>query len=194
VQPRRTFVPVLLPGVAAAALAAVASSREWARLGSSVARTVPVDAPGLSSAGQVPLASALSLVALAAWGAVLVTRGRARRVLAVVGLVAALALAGLAVAGAWTAPRALRSALEDEFALPSGSAAHADVHLTGWYWCAVVTAVLVAAAFALAVRWAPAWPAMASRYDAPGGRPAPRTPTTNQEIWKAIDEGHDPTT
>jgi hypothetical protein len=191
---RRTFVPVLVPGVAAAALAAVAGAREWARLGSAVAKTVPVDAPGLSSAGEVPLASALSLVALAAWGALLVTRGRIRRLVAVIGLVAALALAGVTVAGAWSAPHGLRTALEDDFALPSGSAAHADVHLTGWYWCALVAVVVVVGAFALAVRWSPSWPVMARRYDAPGSQAAPRSPSTNQELWKAIDEGHDPTT
>ena len=44
----------------------------------------------------------------------------------------------------------LRKALADEFALPSGSAAHADVHLTGWYWCALAAVVLVVGAFALA--------------------------------------------
>jgi hypothetical protein len=186
-------VAVLLPGVAAAALAAVACARAWAQLGSSVARTVPVDAPGLASAGQVPLASALSLVALAAWGALLVTRARARRVVAVLGLVAALALTGVTVAGAWSAPHGLRKALEDDFALPSGSAAHADVHLTGWYWCALVAVVVVTVAFALAAWWSPAWPVMARRYDAPGSQAAPRSPSTNQELWKAIDEGHDPT-
>jgi hypothetical protein len=112
----------------------------------------------------------------------------------VVGLAAALTLAGVSVAGAWSAPHGLRKALEDEFALPSGSAAHADVHLTGWYWCALAAVVLVVGAFALAVRWSPSWPVMARRYDAPGSQSAPRRPTTNQEIWKSIDEGHDPTT
>jgi hypothetical protein len=34
---------------------------------------------------------------------------------------------------------------------------------------------------------------MARRYDAPGSQAAPRAPTTNQELWKAIDQGDDPT-
>ena len=43
----------------------------------------------------------------------------------------------------------------------------------------------------------PRWPEMGTRYDAP----AARTPTavdaaddaSNRDLWKAIDEGHDPT-
>jgi uncharacterized membrane protein (TIGR02234 family) len=191
-DPRRTFVPVLLPGVLGAALAAAASAKPWAGLGHAVG-TLPMHAPGLESAGQVPLASALSLVALAGWGALLVTRGRVRRGIAVLGLLAALALVVVAVAGAWTAPHDLRHAVDSELALPSGSSATVDVGLTGWYWVALVAGLVTLGGFALAVRYATAWPAMASRYDAPGARPVPERPTTNQELWKAIDEGHDPT-
>ena len=45
----------------------------------------------------------------------------------------------------------------------------------------------------LAVRLVPAWPEMGRRYDAPPGRRAPAEPQGNLEIWKALDEGHDPT-
>jgi uncharacterized membrane protein (TIGR02234 family) len=197
---RRTFLPVLLPGVGAGALAAVASAKPWAELGSAaggaLGEAVPVHAPGLESAGQVPLASALSLVALAAWGALLVTRGRARGVLAALGLLAAVVLAGVAVAGAWTAPDGVRTTLDREFALPAGSSAGADVGLTGWYWVALAGSVVLVATFAAAVRFVRTWPAMAGRYDAPGSRRRgghPGRPASNQELWKAIDDGHDPT-
>jgi hypothetical protein len=55
----------------------------------------------------------------------------------------------------------------------------------------LVAAVIALAAFAVAVRRAPRWPAMGSRYDAPGARTA--EPATEQDMWRALDEGHDPT-
>ena len=68
---------------------AVAASRDWAT-GSGSAAGVDVTA-SVKGSSSAPLAVALALVALAAWGVVLVLRGRARRVVAVVG---ALATAG----------------------------------------------------------------------------------------------------
>ena len=47
--------------------------------------------------------------------------------------------------------------------------------------------------------WAPEWPEMGTRYDAPGSAvPAPATPAepderTGLDLWKAMDEGRDPT-
>ena len=67
-----------------------------------------------------------------------------------------------------------------------------------WFWAAAAGALLSLVATGLAVWWAPAWPEMGSRYDAPAGTTAP-TPAadpaeqSNLELWKAIDEGRDPT-
>ena len=63
--------------------------------------------------------------------------------------------------------------------------------LTGWYYACAVGAVLTLAAFLVAVVAAPRWPAMGSRYDAPAARSA--QPRTEQDLWRALDEGHDPT-
>ena len=53
-----------------------------------------------------------------------------------------------------------------------------------------------AGAGVLAVRLAPAWPEMGSRYDAPGRR-EPTTgaeqPEPERDLWHALDEGRDPT-
>ena len=48
---------------------------------------------------------------------------------------------------------------------------------------------------ALAVRLVPTWPEMGSRYDAPGSREpsTEETPTREQDLWAALDEGRDPT-
>ena len=63
---------------------------------------------------------------------------------------------------------------------------------------AAVGAVVSVVATALAVRWAPEWPEMGSRYDAPAGERA--TPEavdpaeqSSLDLWKAMDEGRDPT-
>jgi hypothetical protein len=49
----------------------------------------------------------------------------------------------------------------------------------------------------LAMRWAPQWPEMGSRYDAPGVQSEPASvPPEDQsslDLWKALDEGKDPT-
>ena len=58
-------------------------------------------------------------------------------------------------------------------------------------WCRAAAAVA-------AVRLAPAWPEMGSRYDAPAthGPSAAATPAeerTSLDLWKSMDEGDDPT-
>lgn len=181
----RSFGPTVLAGLAAAALAAVASGKDWARASGDAAGVhVAAAAKGSQSA---PLAVALSLVALAAWGVVLVVRGRVRRAVAAVGV---LATAGVLGAAATSLSRARHDAV---LAVQGKGATGAvtDVHLTGWYVAALVAAVLALATFVVAFRRAPGWPAMGSRYDAPGTRQ--QQPVTDQDLWRALDEGHDPT-
>ena len=189
-EPRRTFVPVLLLGLASATLGAVAGTKPWATVTESNSDVV---APGASAlyadAGQMPLAGALSLVVLAAWGVLLVTRGRVRRVVAVVGAVAALGVVVTVLVG-WSSTR---DDVLEALQITDGSA---ETGLTGWYWTAAVSAVLSLLATVLAARYVGHWPAMGSRYDAPGARPAPTLDPAEAgegELWCAIDEGHDPT-
>src|SRR5687768_7920756 len=97
---RRTFVPVVGVGLAAGTLAAVAGAQPWV-----VDTTLPAgsDPLGLvADAGEMPLAMALSLVLLACWGVLLVTRGVARRVVAVLALLVAVGLAVTVVVGLFT--------------------------------------------------------------------------------------------
>src|SRR5690349_9835830 len=78
---RRSFGAVVGCGLASAVLAAVAGRQPWAH------GSAPGGFGELSAtveAGKVPAASALSLVVLACWGVLLVTRGKVRRVVAVV--------------------------------------------------------------------------------------------------------------
>lgn len=182
----RTFAPTVLVGLASAGLTAVAAGRDWAGADG--------DAAGVRVTGTVsgseaaPLVLALGLVALASWGVVLVLRGRSRQVAAVVGLVAAAGALAALVGGYGAAQDAAVEAVMAE-----GATGDAFVtSLTGWYWTTGVAAALTFVTLAVAVRKAPGWPAMGSRYDAPGTRAA--APATDQDLWRALDEGHDPTT
>ena len=62
----------------------------------------------------------------------------------------------------------------------------------GWFWVYLACAALCLVASGLAVRLAPAWPEMGSRYDAPGSAPTARE-ETGLDLWRALDEGRDPT-
>jgi uncharacterized membrane protein (TIGR02234 family) len=181
----RSFGSTVLLGVAGAGLTAVAAGQDWARAnGDAAGVEVTATASGSEAA---PLALALALVALASWGVVLVLRGRARRIAAVVG---ALAAAGVLVSvflGGDAAQDAAVAAVMAQGA--TGDAFAASV--TAWYWVTGLAAALTLGELLVAVRKAPGWPAMGSRYDAPAARAD--TPTTEQDLWRAMDEGHDPT-
>ncbi len=192
----RSFGPAVLAGLAGAVLAAVSAGQDWATAsGSNAGVDVTAAAKGSATA---PLAIALGLVALAAWGVVLVLRGRARRLVAVLGT---LASAGVLAAVLTGSQRAQHDAVE-AVAAKGGTGDAVSAALTGWYYACGVGAVLTLAAFAVAVVASPRWPAMGSRYDAPGARPvgAPTSadgrsaePATERDMWHALDDGRDPT-
>lgn len=180
----RGYVPTVLVGLAGAALAAVAGARNWATTQGDAAG-IKVEA-SVTGAESQPLVAALALVALASWGVVLVSRGLARRAVAVVGLAASLGALASVVLG--------RSAVEQDAvdaAIARGATGDAfATSLSAWYYLAGLGALLAAAAFLVAVLRAPRWPAMGSKYDAPSARPAP---ATDEDMWRALDEGRDPT-
>jgi len=183
---RRSFGPTVLLGVAAAVLAAVAAGQVWAdATGASGGVRVSASATGSASA---PLAVALGLVALAAWGVVLVLRGRVRRWVSVLG---ALAAAGVVATALASAGRARHDAVAGVVA--KGASQHASsAALTGWFVVCAVAALLTVGAFLVAAVASPRWPAMGSRYDAPAASAA--TARTEQDMWRALDDGRDPTT
>jgi uncharacterized membrane protein (TIGR02234 family) len=188
---RRAFGPVVLLGLASGGLAAVSASKPWVAGSTASSAALAVSA---GDHGESPLALALALVLLATWGVVLVTRGRFRLVVAILGAAAAL---GFAVTTA-LAPWQLRDALERAVLEATGTVER-DASVTAWWWAAVVAAVLACAASAACVAWVRQWPEMGAKYDNPatghtgedsGDAPVP---TENIDIWKALDEGRDPT-
>lgn len=185
---RRTFGPVVLLGLASAGLAAWAGSHDWAS-----AHQVTLLAPGLTGAPPAdtgaPLVTSLALVVLAAWGVLLVTRRRLRRIVALLILITAAGLAAASVGALISAPRPI----EELIAQYDGSG---SVGRSAWAWIGTGASVVAAVAGVLAVRLVPHWPEMSSRYDAPGTAPVtadPDDPDNSLDLWRAMDQGHDPT-
>jgi uncharacterized membrane protein (TIGR02234 family) len=181
----RSFRPTVLLGLAGTALASVAGTKEWARASGAVAG-IKVDATAKGSE-SAPLVTALALVALAAWGVVLVSRGRARQAVSAIGM-----LAGVGVLAATVV--AFDAARNDALRALDGKGVTGDAvqaTLTGWYFAAGIGAAFAVGAFAVAVLRSRAWPAMGTKYDAPAARA--EQPVHEQDMWRALDEGHDPT-
>jgi uncharacterized membrane protein (TIGR02234 family) len=176
------FAPVVLAGLATAALTSVASAKPWFRLDVPARLAV---GPESGRSGDMPLALALSLVVLAGWGAVLVSRGRVRRVCASIALLASV---GVLVCVA-TAPTVIPDSLRSN----AGLSASTDASVTGWYLTAALSDVLALGVLVLAWLHAPRWPTMSSRYDAPTHATSGGRSSEPAQLWKALDEGVDPT-
>lgn len=199
-SPRRTFGPTVLVGLGSAALAAVAASKPWALPGQPGEQATTLVVPGRGLEQESPLAVALALLLLATWGVLLVTRGRVRRVLACFGVLVAVGLLVTTVEAWWSLQDAVRADLA-ELGLRGEEldAADAETTMSGWYATTLVVTPLALLALVGAVLWCPRWPEMGSRYDAPGAHGADSATATppgersNLDLWKQLDEGHDPT-
>lgn len=188
--PRRSsFGPTVLAGLVTAGAAALLGNREWVSVSDGGGGDAAL-ASSLSVTGDLtaPPVTATALVLLASWGVVLVTRGGVRRAVAWLGLVAALAVLGFAV-GAWL--------LEPGRTADDLRTFDLDVGRTVWAHLGVAASLAAVAAAALGVRRVGSWPEMGRRYDAPTAGPsvaaAPAEELSSLDLWKAMDEGHDPT-
>ncbi|MEO9324636.1 Trp biosynthesis-associated membrane protein [Nocardioides sp. C4-1] len=186
---RSTFGPTVLTGLVTAGAAALLGNREWVSISGGGGGDAAL-ASSLSVTGDLtaPPVTATALVLLASWGVVLVTRGRVRRGIAWLALVAALAVLGFAV-GAWL--------LEPGRTADDLGGFDLDVGRTAWAHLGLVAGAASVAAAALGVRRVGSWPEMGRRYDAPAaGAPDPAAPAeelSSLDLWKAMDDGHDPT-
>lgn len=192
----RSFGPTLALGLLGSGLAATAGHRPWLEISAPGGAQGAADwfwqnNPGI---GEMPAAGALGLVALASWGVVLVSRGTWRRVVAALGLLAAVGMAVVWVVGASTLRDDVRGQVVE-----AGLADGWSLGWTVWFVLAGVSVLLMLPAHVVAVLRAPHWPAMGSRYDAPGARReqaaavAPIDDEDPADVWRAIDEGRDPT-
>ena len=178
---RRTFGPVVLVGVIAGVALAVAGTEAWfVPAGAAQQGSALVGITYTYDVGVVSSANALALAGLACWGVVLVSRGRFRRAVAVLGLVTAVGTVVTVVWSFLTTPDDVREQFR-ELSLPVP-----DVDSTGWFWIGAVASVLGLLAWLAAVRLVGSWPEMGGRYDTPADSPP-------EDLWKALDQGHDPT-
>jgi hypothetical protein len=186
----KTFGPAVIVGLASATLVAVAGNQAWAKAaeGQGIGEDVASVSVAVGEA-KAPLATALALVVLATWGVLLVSRGRFRRAISWVGGLASLGLLAAVVAAIIAAP----DVVADAYA-PYG-VTEIDVSRTASSWLALAGAMLALGAAAVAVRDVGRWPQMGKRYDAPGPDDAHPEPgeQSNLDLWKAMDEGRDPT-
>lgn len=190
---RVRYGPTLAVGLAAAAAATVAVSRPWVEA-SVHQRGAPTLEASASGADIVPLAGALGVVVLAAFGAVVATRGLVRRALGVLIMVAAASIvAATLTMGAAEPP------LEAGLSARGWSGGSYSTTDQPWRWVALAAALLCVAAGAAVAAYGPGWATMGSRYDAPTTDAGPRQPTRGAEemsegdVWREIDHGRDPT-
>ncbi|HEY1619917.1 MAG TPA: Trp biosynthesis-associated membrane protein [Streptosporangiaceae bacterium] len=199
--PRQELAAVLVLGAAGAGLVLLAMRQGWAQVRTAAPAPLPDSVVTASGQSMIPYAEALAITALAALAAVLATRGLARRAVGVLlaglgaGLGAGVAAgvtrsAALAAAAGTLGPATGSGAGNSAGSVTAGSLAgsqaavpdvagfHSHVVLTAASWQALaIVGALVIIAVGVLVAWrGPLLPVMSSRYDAPGGSPAPARP------------------
>ena len=187
---RRLYAPVVLGTLATGGLAFVALGRTWeqARV---AADGLPSDVVTVSGSDAYPLASALALVVVTAAIAVLATGRRVRRVVGALVIAAAVG----AIVAMTDGRSALDASISDAVTASPAFTGGGSVVRTTTSWDLVALAAFAIAAMlgGIVVALAPRWPTMSGRYDAPSASSAPVAPETEADIWKALDEGRDPT-
>jgi uncharacterized membrane protein (TIGR02234 family) len=169
--PRRELVAGLGLVLVGAAAALLASTQRWMDVAGVIEMT------GTRGRQVSPAAFALGLVGIAGLVAVLATRRLGRRI---VGVLVVLAGAGLVWASVWG---------RSDVAWTSFGSAPTDSSWTAWPWVSVTGGVLVALGGLLIVLRGGRWPAMSSRYDRPSGQAR----SGEDDTWRALDRGEDPT-
>lgn len=204
----RGYAATLLTGLLSALTITVGVAKPWVTANATVTG-MPRLTVSVIGADLAPLAGAMGFVLLAAFGAVLATRGVARRAVGVVILVASLVVVWAAAhpgGGGRLVGEALRA--------KGWTAGDYESSTVAWRWVVFAAAMLCAGAGALVVSLGPGWATMGERYDAPATQApddvaptaarragsTPSTPSTPSvapvsevELWRALDRGHDPT-
>jgi len=190
VNSRRLYAPVVLGTLAAGGLAFFAASRTWAHV--RVATDgLPSDSVKVSGADAQPLVSALALVVVTSALAVLAASPRVRRVVGVFTTLVATAAVLVVLLGGSSLDDAVQHAVEASPAY-TGKGGH-DFTPSAWKYVTAFAFVIAALLGAITTKLGATWPTMSSRYDAPAARPAVTTPQSDADMWKALDEGRDPT-
>jgi len=189
-SPRRLYAPVVLLTLAAGGAAFITAGRSWA--GVDISTTgLPADAVSITGSDAQPLVPALALVVVASSLAVLAASVRVRRAVGVLIALVSLAAIVVVLTDGSALDDAVRSAVHDSPAFTGGSLPDTRDD-TLWPFATLVAFVVAAGCGLLVTRYAGSWPTMGRRYEAPGAR-AQQPVETEADIWKALDEGRDPT-
>jgi uncharacterized membrane protein (TIGR02234 family) len=189
---RAGYALTILVGLAASGVCAVAVAQPWARATATVPGLPPIEA-SVDGADVAPIAAALAVVCLAAFGAVIATRGWVRRALGILIVGCAAVVVFVAVA-----PGSTTGLLEDALSAKGWTGGDYDRSVTAWRVVAGVGGVLTIAAGAIVARFGAEWATMGARYDSPAEAQSAR-PTADEDLsdaamWRALDDGGDPTT
>lgn len=187
---RRLYGPVVLSTLAAGGLAFFAASRTWAHVRIAT-DGLPTDSVDVTGADAQPLVSALALVVVTAALAVLAASPRVRRVVGGFTVLIALTAAVVVLLGGSSLDNAVDHAVEASPAF-TGTGDH-DFTTSAWKYVTALAFVIAALLGGVTAKLGASWPTMSSRYDAPAARPAAAAPQSDAEMWKALDEGRDPT-
>lgn len=169
----------------------VGTSRPWVTATASVLG-LPTIRASVSGADVVPLVGALGVAMLAAFGAVVATRGVARMALGAAVLIAAavVVVACIRVPGVTGQLTAGLSAK----GWSGGGGYHETT--TVWRWLVLLSSLAAGLAGGVTAVYGREWAEMGSRYDAPTREtPETRRPEelSENDVWRAIDQGRDPT-
>jgi uncharacterized membrane protein (TIGR02234 family) len=190
-NPRRLYLPALAVGLLGSLGVTVGSAHPWVSATSSV-RNLPTLHASASGADLAPLAGALGVVLLAAFGAVIATRGWVRR-----GLGAAIVVAAAVVLMSVIHPGAAGDVLRSGLSAKGWSGGTYDTESQPWRWLVLLCACLTGVAGAATFRYGGQWAVMGDRYDAPQAAPSvaakPAEELTENDVWEAINHGRDPT-
>ena len=190
---RRWFAPTVVGTLALGGLMFLGASRTWVSAAVR-AEGLPTDEVAVTGADGLPVVAAMALVVAAGGLAVLSTRGRLRQVVGCVIVAASLLILVFVLTGAAQLESAFDDAVRQSAAFTGGDIPEPDG--SAWRWIVGACAVLTSALGALAVASSAQWPTMSGRYDRPGAVEEPTVDpdeASGSELWKALDDGRDPT-
>ena len=196
---RLEFAAALVLDALAAAGALLIATRTWQTVLTPRSRPFADDVLDVTGRTIDTAPTAVALVALAGFVAVLATRGLARRVVGAVVLVAGAVLVWRALAALPPVPAAqARAFVRDEHprvSLSNAVAPHVSTHPV-WAVLSAACGVLIVVAGLAVVTHGARWAAMSARYEAPRrSEPDEAVAKARGEaaLWAALERGEDPT-
>lgn len=193
----RGYAAAVVVGLLSAGIVAFAVARPWVRAHAVVPRVATIDT-SISGGDLVPLAGALGFVLLAAFGAVIATRGMARRIVG-----GAIVVASILVLASALRPGGSQAAVQAALSAKGWAGGSYSAPATLWRLLTGIAALGCTVSGLAVAAVGHRWPTMGARYDGASARasadaqaavPADQSAQpTDAEIWREIDRGIDPT-